>query len=185
MLAGLIKQALAEAVEAGEISLEEIPEPYLERPRDPDHGDWATNVAMQSAKSAKMPPRQIAEIIASRMAGHEDIDAVEIAGPGFINIRLSARALQGVLTEIHEQGASTVARPWAMVARFRSSSSRPIRSARCTWGTGGGRRSVTASHACSSTRGHEVEREFYINDAGVQMDTSARVSPLAIWSSAA
>ncbi len=170
MLAGLIKQALAEAVEAGEITLDEIPEPYLERPRDPDHGDWATNVAMQSAKAAKMPPRQIAEIIAAHMAGHEDIDAVEIAGPGFINIRLSPRALQGVLAEIHEQrgeyGRSTMGDGRKVQVEFVSANPvGPMHVGHGRWAALGDGIARVLEYT-----GHEVEREYYINDAGVQMD---------------
>ncbi len=96
-LASLFQDALRSACDAGELSLAELPEPHLERPRDPSHGDWATNVAMQSAKAAKMNPRQIAETIAARIKDHADIESVEVAGPGFINIRLSAHALQRVL----------------------------------------------------------------------------------------
>jgi len=67
------------------------------RPRDPSHGDWATTVALRSAKAAGMNPRAVAEIVSSRMAGHDDIAGVEIAGPGFINIFLKGEFLRGDL----------------------------------------------------------------------------------------
>ena len=100
----LVSAAIEAAVASGELPLAEIPEPALERPRDPSHGDWATTVALRSAKLAQMNPRQVAEIVAGRIAGHPDVAAVEIAGPGFINIRLSAGALQRVLREARGQG---------------------------------------------------------------------------------
>ncbi|MDP2401346.1 MAG: arginine--tRNA ligase, partial [Actinomycetota bacterium] len=104
-LAGLVRDALAAARDNGDIVLSELPEPHFERPRDPSHGDWSTNVAMKSAKAAGMAPRAIAEAIAAGMSGHPDIDAVEVAGPGFLNIRLSATALCRVLTEARTAGA--------------------------------------------------------------------------------
>ena len=73
-LATLVSDAIRAAADAGEITLSSIPEPAFERPRDPSHGDWATNVAMRSAKEAGMPPRQIAEAIAGKMEGHPDIE---------------------------------------------------------------------------------------------------------------
>jgi arginyl-tRNA synthetase len=171
VLAGLVKQALTEAVDSGELTLDEIPEPYLERPRDPDHGDWATNVAMQSAKQAKMAPRQIAEIIASHIAGHEDIEAVEIAGPGFINIRLSAHALQRVLTEVHRQGTgygrSEMGAGHKVQVEFVSANPvGPMHVGHGRWAALGDGIARVLEHT-----GHDVEREYYINDAGVQMDT--------------
>ncbi len=158
------------AVEDGQLPIDEIPEPYLERPRDPSHGDWATNVAMQLAKSAKMPPRQIAEVIAERMSGHEDIDAVEVAGPGFINIRLSPHALQRVLTEIHDKGADfgrlTVGEGKKVQVEFVSANPvGPMHVGHGRWAALGDGIARVLEYV-----GYEVEREFYINDAGVQMD---------------
>jgi len=166
----LIKQALADAVDAGELELDEIPTPHLERPRDPDHGDWSTNVAMQTAKSAKMPPREVAQIIASHMGDHADIDVVEIAGPGFINIRLSAHALQSVLAQIHVQGtrygSSEMGEGRKVQVEFVSANPvGPMHVGHGRWAAlGDGIARVLAF------TGHEVERDYYINDAGVQMD---------------
>jgi arginyl-tRNA synthetase len=170
VLATLVRQAITSAVDAGEIPIDEIPEPYLERPRDPGHGDWATNVAMQTAKTAKMPPRQIAEIIAARMAGHEDVEAVEVAGPGFINIRLSARALQRVLAQINEQGllygsSERGAGTKVQVEFVSANPVGPMHVGHGRWAALGDGIARVLEHS-----GHEVEREYYINDAGVQMD---------------
>jgi arginyl-tRNA synthetase len=105
-LAELVATALREAVDAGDRTLASVPDPALERPRDPSHGDWATTVALRSAKEAGIPPRQIAEALASHLAEHADIAAVEIAGPGFVNIRLAPSALQRVLTEARRQAGA-------------------------------------------------------------------------------
>ena len=174
LVASLVSEAVTQAVAAGELNLAEIPAPEPERPRDPSHGDWATTVALRSAKAAGMKPRDIADLIAARMAEHPDIAAVEIAGPGFINLRLSPSRCSECCgtraTKAPTSGAST----WGATSECRSSSSRRTRSGRCTSATAAGRRSATAWRACSSTRADDVEREFYVNDAGVQMDIFAK-----------
>lgn len=169
-LSTLVRDALHAACEAGELSLEEIPVPFFERPRDVSHGDWATNVALQSSKAAGMPPRQVAEAIAKRMAGHPDIDAVEIAGPGFINIRLSAHALQRVLAEVRASGGSfgrlDIGAGQKVQVEFVSANPvGPMHVGHGRWAALGDGIARVLEHA-----GYTVEREFYINDAGVQMD---------------
>jgi len=173
LLSDLIRDAVRASVEAGELPLDEIPEPRLERPRDPSHGDWATNVAMQSAKAAKMNPRQIAEIVAARIAGHEDIAAVEVAGPGFINLRLSAHALQRVLVEARAKGPGFgrleigAGEKW-QVEFVSANPVGPMHVGHGRWAALGDAMARVLEHA-----GYQVEREFYVNDAGVQMDIFA------------
>ncbi len=171
LLARLIHDALSTACQAGELSLDEIPEPRLERPRDPSHGDWSTNVALQLAKVAGMQPRAIADIVAARMSGHPDIDAIEVAGPGFINIRLSAAALQRVLRDARESGAgfgrlSLGADQKVQVEFVSANPVGPMHVGHGRWAALGDSIARVLVHA-----GYEVEREFYINDAGVQMAT--------------
>ncbi|MDH4140613.1 MAG: arginine--tRNA ligase, partial [Coriobacteriia bacterium] len=173
-LTTLIRDAIAEAIDAGELSLGEVPEPHLERPRDPSHGDWATNVAMQYAKEAAMPPRQMAEAIAARMSGHEDIDAVEVAGPGFINIRLSAHALQRVLREVRDLGPGfgrlVMGQGEKVQVEFVSANPvGPMHVGHGRWAALGDSMARVLEHV-----GYEVQREFYVNDAGVQMDVFAK-----------
>ena len=173
LLSKLIRDALAAAVDAGDLSLEEIPEPHLERPRDQAHGDWATNVAMQLAKPAKMAPRQIAEIVTARLGEHDDIDAVEIAGPGFINIRLSAKALQRVLSEIRAKGSDfgrvNVGNGDRVQVEFVSANPvGPMHVGHGRWAALGDSMARVLDYA-----GFDAQREFYINDAGVQMDIFA------------
>lgn len=166
----LVQDALHSACETGELALDEIPVPFFERPRDVSHGDWATNVALKSAKAAGMPPRQVAEAIAKRMAGHPDIDAIEIASPGFINIRLSAHALQRVLRDVRAKGSAygslTLGAGRKVQVEFVSANPvGPMHVGHGRWAALGDGIARVLEHA-----GYTVEREFYINDAGVQMD---------------
>src|SRR5699024_8933935 len=92
-LSEAIAHTLHSAIEAGEIELpaDAVPEaPRVDRPKSRDHGDWATNIAMQLGKRAGMNPRQFAEILAPKLQALDGVAKVEIAGPGFINIVLDA-----------------------------------------------------------------------------------------------
>ena len=91
-LAAAIRTVLEEASAEGSLALPaaEIPAPRVERPRNRDHGDWSTNVAMQLAKKAGTKPRDLAELLVPRLEALEGIASVEVAGPGFLNIRLDA-----------------------------------------------------------------------------------------------
>ncbi len=174
LVAALVRDALTAAVEAGEISLSDIPQPYVERPRDPSHGDWATNVALSSAKEAGMTPRQLADIVAARMSGHDDVAAVEVAGPGFINVRLSSHALQRVLEEIREAATGfgrleTGAGQRVQVEFVSANPVGPMHVGHGRWATLGDSMARVLEHA-----GYSVQREFYINDQGVQMDIFAK-----------
>jgi arginyl-tRNA synthetase len=88
--------AVRAAVTAGELTVDVPSAVTVERPRNKDHGDYATNTALQLAKPAGRPPREVAEVIAARLRDHPGIEGVDIAGPGFLNIRLSHGA-QGEL----------------------------------------------------------------------------------------
>ena len=174
LVADLFRDALAAAVEAGEVALPEVPEVRIERPRDPAHGDWATNVAMASAKAAGMNPRQLADVLAARIAEHEDVAAVEVAGPGFINLRLSAHALQRVLVDVRAQGADfgRIDEGGGRRVQVEFVSANPVGPMHVghgRWAALGDSMARVLEHA-----GWDVEREFYINDQGVQMDTFAK-----------
>ena len=173
-LATLVRNALADAIAAGEIALTDVLEVTLERPRDPSHGDWATNVALVAAKAAGMSPRALAEVVAARIAGHPDVASVEVAGPGFINLRLSDSALQHIAVEVREAGAD-----WGRVdlghgkrAQVEFVSANPVGPMHVghgRWAALGDSMARVLAHA-----GWKVQREFYINDAGVQMDIFAK-----------
>ena len=173
-IAQLVTDAVDAAVAAGELPLAEPPDAGIERPRDPSHGDWATTVAQRSAKAAGMNPRAVAEIVAARIAASPDVDAVEIAGPGFINIRLSAGALQRVLREARESGLA-FGRSYegggrrVQVEFVSANPVGPMHVGHGRWAALGDSMARVLEHA-----GWVVEREFYINDAGVQMDIFAK-----------
>jgi arginyl-tRNA synthetase len=173
-LRALLADALARAIDAGELRLDVVPEVELERPRDPAHGDWATNVALRSAKVAGVGPRAVADFIAARVAGHPDVAGVEVAGPGFINLRLSAAALRREVAAIREAGEAwghaDLGRDRRVQVEFVSANPvGPLHVGHGRWAALGDSMAAVLAHA-----GWRVEREFYINDAGVQMDVFAK-----------
>lgn len=173
-LTTLVNTALRAAVEEGKLRVEEILEPKFERPRDERHGDWATNIAMQMARAAGMPPRDLAQLLAERMAAHPDIDSVEVAGPGFLNIRMAPSALQRVLVDARtKQGAFAscdLGRGRRVQVEFVSANPvGPMHVGHGRWAALGDSMARVLEHA-----GWKVQREFYINDVGVQMDIFAK-----------
>ncbi|HSG08486.1 MAG TPA: arginine--tRNA ligase [Longimicrobiales bacterium] len=147
----------------------------LERPRDPSHGDLATNVAMLVAKELRRAPRQIAEEIARRLdLAAAGVTAVEVAGPGFLNFRLSAGAVASVLSQIlsadADFGRTDVGRGQAVMVEFVSANpTGPLH-------LGHGRQAALGDSIASllDRTGWNVHREFYYNDSGNQMDNLGR-----------
>ena len=165
--AGLI----AEGVLPEGLDLERV---TVEEPRDPAHGDLATNVAMVLAKPAKMKPRDLAAKIAGRLEGHGEIAAVEVAGPGFINLRLDNAAWHDVLRAAIEPGsgfgrASFGAGEPVNVEYVSANPTGPLHVGHCRGAVVGDALANLLAHA-----GFAVTREYYINDAGSQIDTLAR-----------
>ncbi|MBC7454446.1 MAG: arginine--tRNA ligase [Massilia sp.] len=149
----------------------------LERPRDTAHGDIACNVAMQLAKQLKMNPRELAlKIVAALLANpaaHGLVEAAEVAGPGFINLRIAASAKQSVVHTIFTLGAqfgrSDAGAGKPVVIEFVSANpTGPLH-------VGHGRQAALgdAMAALFDAQGYKVTREFYYNDAGVQIATLA------------
>ena len=168
----LVTSALSQAVQSGELALSELPAPSVERPRDLEHGDWATSVALKLAKQAHMNPRQIAEIIASHMESPA-VERIEVAGPGFINVKLADSALQDVFKEVRAQGAAygrTHAGDDVKVdLEFISANpTGPMHLGHGRWAALGDAMANVLSFA-----GYDATREFYINDAGNQMNVFA------------
>ena len=166
----LVSDAIAAAIQAGELPLAETPDPGVERPRDASHGDWATTIALRCAKQTGMNPRQVAEIVAAHLTTSEDIDAVEIAGPGFINMRLSATALTRIMREARQRGldfgrGDAGGGRRVQVEFVSANPVGPMHVGHGRWAALGDSMARVLEHA-----GWKVEREFYINDAGVQMD---------------
>jgi arginyl-tRNA synthetase len=145
----------------------------IERPRDPAHGDFACNLALQLAKRLKRNPRQLAELLAAAVAADPYVASLEVAGAGFINIRLAPRAGQEAVARILAQGAAygharTAQAPKTMVEFVSANPTGPLH-------VGHGRQAALgdALAALLASQGHEVTREFYYNDAGAQIHNLA------------
>ncbi len=169
-----VAAAVRGAVEAGELpaAVSDViaAEPAtVERPKAKEHGDYATNVAMRLAKPAGRPPRAIADIIAARLREQDGIDTVDVAGPGFLNIRLS-QAAQGELARTivvagDDYGTSDTLEKERINLEFVSANPNgPIHLGHSRWAALGDslRRLLEAA-------GADVTSEHYINDAGIQM----------------
>ncbi len=102
----IISVSIETVVKNNNIELEATPAASLERPRDESNGDWASTVAMRFAKQAKMNPRELASQIVDNIPENDMIASLEIAGPGFINIRLTDSTLQSVVSSIRNEGAN-------------------------------------------------------------------------------
>ncbi|MDP2211300.1 MAG: arginine--tRNA ligase [Candidatus Aquicultor sp.] len=169
-LAQLIRDALLQAQNEERLPAVEIPQIVLERPREKTHGDWATNIAMVLAGKAKMPPRAVAQVIADALGDDKYIDKVEIAGPGFINFYLSNEWLYEVLRDIKREGESfghsTAGQGERVQVEFVSANPvGPMHIGHGRWAAVGD----TLANVLSA-QGYDVEREFYINDFGNQMN---------------
>lgn len=153
------------------------PTVILERPRDPSHGDVACNLAMQIAKPLKKNPREVAQtLVAAVMANparQNLVETVEIAGPGFINLRLTAAAKQAVVKTIQQEAAQygqskTGAGKNVLIEFVSANPTGPLH-------VGHGRQGALGDAMSSlfEAQGYKVTREFYYNDAGVQIATLA------------
>ncbi|MDL2297568.1 arginine--tRNA ligase [Synergistaceae bacterium OttesenSCG-928-D05] len=171
-------EGLKQAVEAALASIAQekefvIPEGFvvrLERPRQDGHGDWATNVAMQLAKPFGMNPRELAALIIERLDKSDIVDKVEIAGPGFMNFTLSARwiteAVGSAVEKRENYGRVEIGNGRKVQVEFVSAN--PTGPLHMGHGRGAAVGSITAS--ILDFAGWNVEREYYINDAGLQME---------------
>jgi arginyl-tRNA synthetase len=146
----------------------------VEPPRDPSHGDLATNAAMVLANKAGMNPRALAELIAPGLEALEDVETAEIAGPGFINIRLSAGVwhgeLRAILADGPAYGRSLVGSGRRVNVEYVSANpTGPMHMGHCRGAVVGDALASVLEHA-----GYSVTREYYVNDAGAQVDVLAR-----------
>ncbi|WP_406052432.1 arginine--tRNA ligase [Kribbella sp. NBC_00889] len=171
-LAAKILQALAALADDGTITVEGgLPrELKVERPKNPEHGDYATNVAMQLGKRAGLNPRQFAELLAGKLQDDDAITAVEIAGPGFINIRVAADAqgkiAQAIVDAGPAYGGSDSLHGQTVNLEFISANpTGPLHLGHTRWAAVG-----DALARVLTAAGAKVSREFYINDRGAQMD---------------
>ena len=160
---------------AQERGLGEAPTPRLERPKAVDHGDVACNIALQLSKAWKVNPRELAQALVERLQQQVGFDQLitscEIAGPGFINFRLSNAAKTAVVGEILKAGphfgelpSASAAVPSAMIEFVSANPTGPLH-------VGHGRQAALGDALANllATQGIKVHREFYYNDAGVQI----------------
>lgn len=169
-LESVLYQALKAAVEAGELPLNEIPQPSLERPREEGHGDWACTIAMRLAKAAHMNPRAIAQAIVDHLPENNLVESFEIAGPGFINLTLTNASFQAVVSEARQQGSdfgkSELSEPCKVNLEYVSANpTGPMHVGHGRWAALGDAIAHVMRHA-----GYSVDEEFYINDQGNQMN---------------
>ncbi|PAX08702.1 arginine--tRNA ligase [Sphingomonas lenta] len=146
----------------------------VEPPRDASHGDLATNAAMVLAKAAKANPRQLAEGIAAELGKLDDVAAVQVAGPGFINLTLTPDAWRGELRAItqagDDYGRSTTGEGTTVNIEYVSANpTGPMHMGHCRGAVVGDALANLLEFA-----GHRVIREYYVNDAGGQVDVLAR-----------
>jgi arginyl-tRNA synthetase len=142
----------------------------MERPRNPDHGDYATNVALQLAKRAGVPPRDLAGWVAERLEAVPGVATAEIAGPGFLNIRLDAAAAGRLARTIVEAGpgygtGTTLTGRKVNLEFISANPTGPLHLGHSRWAAVG-----DALHRVLAAAGADVTSEFYVNDRGVQMD---------------
>ncbi len=166
----LVRTAIASAQEAGDLPAFEVADLGLERPADPTNGDWSSTVAMRSAKLARMAPAKIAAAIVAHMPADESLNKVEVAGPGFINFYLNAASANDVFRRVREEGAdfgrSNLGAGQKVQVEFVSANPvGPLHIGHGRWAALGDSLCRVMEHA-----GFDVEREYYINDHGSQMD---------------
>src|SRR5690606_24323440 len=150
----------------------------IEPPRDPEHGDLATNAAMVLAKPAKSNPRALAEHIVAKLSGDPLVTRAEIAGPGFINLRLADVIWQSELRTIAaleaDYGRSAMGAGRTVNVEYVSANpTGPMHMGHCRGAVVG-----DALAALLEFAGHKVVREYYVNDAGAQVQTLARSAHL-------
>jgi arginyl-tRNA synthetase len=168
-LSALVRAAVAAAVESGELAGEAPAEVVIERPRNPEHGDYATNVAMRLAKAAGKPPRAVAEVVAARLREDAGVQRVDVAGPGFLNITVTAGALgdlaRGIVEAGESYGRSHELQGQRINLEFVSANpTGPIHVGHTRWAALG-----DSLHRLLEAAGADVTAEHYINDFGSQM----------------
>ncbi|MBA4180634.1 MAG: arginine--tRNA ligase [Anaerolinea sp.] len=172
-LEDLLGRAVQSAIAAGELPDVAVPGSAIERPKDTANGDFASTLPLRMARAAMKPPLEIANVIARHMADDPVIERPSVAPPGFINIRLTSGFLQRQVEHVIAAGPGyadlTVgARKKAQVEFVSANPTGPLHV-----GNGRGAAIGDALASALAAAGYEVEREYYVNDAGTQTDTFA------------
>lgn len=174
-LSAAIVRILSALQSSGRLGAAELPtDVVIERPKNRDHGDWATNVAMQMAGKFGMNPRAFAELLAPELEGLDGVSKVDIAGPGFINLTLSAAAAGEAAKTIVEAGAAfgrghDLAGIKLNLEFVSANPTGPIHLGGTRWAAVG-----DSLARVLQAQGAEVTREYYFNDHGAQIDRFAR-----------
>ena len=175
-LSATLVRVLGALVDEGTVTLPDgVPATVVvERPKNRDHGDYATNVALQLAKKAGLPPRDLAQLVAERLEASDGVASAEIAGPGFLNIRVAAGAQGAVAQQVVQAGASyggsdLFAGEKVNLEFVSANPTGPIHLGGTRWAAVGDALGRIFEHS-----GAEVTREYYFNDHGVQIDRFAR-----------
>ncbi|MEO7421752.1 MAG: arginine--tRNA ligase [Ornithinibacter sp.] len=172
-LAAAIRGALQSAVDAGDLSVPVPAEVRVERPRNRDHGDWSTNIALQLAKGAGVPSRDVAGRLAERVRAIEGVRSVEVAGPGFLNISLEAASAAELARAVVEAGPAygrndSEGGHVINIEFVSANPTGPLHLGHTRWAALG-----DAMARLLKTSGATVSTEYYVNDAGAQMDRFA------------
>ena len=172
-LSSAVRACLQDAVDAGDLAVAVPDEVRVERPKQREHGDWATNVALQVAKGAGRPPREVAAVLAARLAEMPGVKSVDVAGPGFLNIVLDAAAAGELARTIVEAGAGygrtdLLAGHVVNLEFVSANPTGPLHIGHTRWAALG-----DSLGRLLSAAGAQVTREFYVNDAGAQMERFA------------
>ena len=172
-LAAAVRDAVLAAIGDGDLALDPSQVPAgvtVERPRNPEHGDYATNVALQLAKPAGSNPRAVAEAVAARLREADGVAKVDIAGPGFLNVTLDVASLGELARTVVTAGEGygridRYAGTRVNVEFISANPTGPLHLGHTRWAAVG-----DAIARVLEAAGADVAREFYINDRGVQMD---------------
>lgn len=170
-LAELVRAAAADVLARRGLDAAALPADVgVERPRNPEHGDYATNVAMRTAKKAGVAPRELAGWLAQELAGRPGIATAEVAGPGFLNLRLAADAQGAIVGEVLAAGAAygtgdDYAGRTVNLEFVSANPTGPLHLGHTRWAAVG-----DALGRVLSARGAAVTREYYFNDAGGQIN---------------
>ncbi|MCW2696131.1 MAG: argS [Modestobacter sp.] len=172
-LRDVVRSAVAAAVERDTLAVDVPDDVVIERPKNPAHGDYATNVALRLAKAAGRPPREVAELLAGQLRAHPGVATVDVAGPGFLNVTFASGVLGAIAVEAvtagEAYGRTDVLAGQRLNLEFVSANpTGPVHIGGTRWAAVGDAlgRLLTAS-------GAQVTREYYFNDAGAQIDRFA------------
>jgi len=173
-LSALVRTVVAGAVERGDLAVAVPDAVVVERPRNPEHGDYATTVALKLAKQAGRPPREVAEVLAAALREQPGIARVDVAGPGFLNVTFAQGALGQIaldaVTAGESYGRTDAFAGLEVNLEFVSANpTGPVTLGSTRWAAVG-----DALGRLLSATGADVSREYYFNDAGSQIDRFAR-----------